>query len=106
MSDASAGSSSASGVTGTGKSLDVHVVTPDEERWAGPARFLVARAAGGDVGVLPGHEPMLSVMGEGTVRIEREGGASDEVRVTGGFLSVGVTSEGVTRVDILAEHVE
>lgn len=90
-------------VTGSGRSLDVHVVTPATEVWAGNAKFVIARAAGGDVGVLPAHEPMLSVMGEGTVRIDHTDGQTTEVTVSGGFLSVGTTTEGITRVDILAE---
>lgn len=91
-------------VTGSGRSLDVHVVAPGGEVWAGRASFIVARAAGGDVGVLPAHEPTLSLMREGTVRIDRVGEEPLEVEVSGGFLSVGLTSDGVTRVDVLAEH--
>jgi F-type H+-transporting ATPase subunit epsilon len=91
-------------VTGSGRSLDVHVVAPDGEVWAGSASFVIARAAGGDIGVLPAHESTLSVMGAGTVRIDRDHEEPIEVEVSGGFLSVGVTSGGVTRVDVLAEH--
>lgn len=84
--------------------LDVHVVTPDREVWSGEAKYVIARAAGGDLGVLPGHEPVLSVLRPGRLRIELLEGPDFEADVDGGFLSVATTA-GVTRVDVLAEHV-
>ena len=85
--------------------LDVHVVTPDREVWAGEAKFVVARAGNGDIGVLPGHQPVLSVLREGEYRVESADGGVHTGIIDSGFLSVGLTTDGVTRVDLLAEHV-
>lgn len=86
-------------------SLDVHVVTPDREVWAGEAKFVIARAGSGDVGILPGHEPVLSVLRPGEFRVETADGSVRTGEIDSGFLSVGLTTDGVTRVDLLAEHV-
>jgi F-type H+-transporting ATPase subunit epsilon len=82
----------------------VHIVTPAQEVWAGEAKFVVARSVAGEIGVLPGHEPVLAVLGDGPLKVETaEGTVTAEV--DGGFLSVGPAEGSVTRVDILAEHV-
>jgi len=85
--------------------LDVHLVTPEREVWAGEARFVVARSISGELGVLPGHEPTLAALAIGPVKIEAGNGEIVRAVVDGGFLSVGQQVDGVTRVDVLAEHV-
>ena len=82
--------------------LDVHLVTPEREVWAGEADFVIARSVAGDLGILPGHEATLAALAAGMVYIEA-GGRRTAVEVDGGFLHVGELGEG-TRVDILAEH--
>jgi F-type H+-transporting ATPase subunit epsilon len=82
--------------------LDLHLVTPEREFWAGEADFVIARSVAGDVGILPGHAPMLAALDVGAVQIQA-GGERTTVVVDGGFLHVGELGEG-TRVDILAEH--
>lgn len=83
-------------------SLDVHLVTPEREVWAGEADFVTARAVDGDLGVLPGHAPLLAALAVGPVFIDA-GGSRIAVVVDGGFLHV-AHHDDVTRVDILAEH--
>lgn len=85
--------------------FSVHLVTPEREVWSGEATFVIARSASGDMGVLAGHEPVLSVLGIGPVVIERVNEPSLTAAVDGGFLSVSTTADGTTRVDVLAEHV-
>ena len=82
--------------------LDVHLVTPEREVWTGEADFVTARAVDGDLGVLPGHAPLLVALAVGPVFIEA-GGSRTAAVVDGGFLHV-AGDEDVTRVDILAEH--
>jgi F-type H+-transporting ATPase subunit epsilon len=84
--------------------LDVHLVTPEREVWTGEATMVVARGVEGDVGVLPGHAPMLITLAIGPLFIH-QGDRVQGVAVDGGFLHV--TSRGEeTRVDVLAEHAE
>lgn len=68
--------------------LDVDLVATDRMVWSGEARMVSAPAVDGDVGILPGHAPLLAVMREGTVRITPVDGPARHVRVTSGFLSV------------------
>jgi F-type H+-transporting ATPase subunit epsilon len=80
----------------------VHLVTPEREVWAGEADFVTARGVDGDLGVLPGHAPLLAALAVGPVFIDA-GGSRTAVAVDGGFLHV-AHDDDVTRVDILAEH--
>ena len=80
--------------------LDVHVVTPEAEVWTGEADFLVATAIDGEIGILPGHAPLLAALDVGRLSIE-SGGGKEEAAVDGGFLHV-----KDNRVDVLAEHAE
>jgi F-type H+-transporting ATPase subunit epsilon len=82
--------------------LEVHLVTPEREVWTGEADFLSARAVDGDLGVLPGHAPLLAALDIGPVFIHA-GGSRTAVVVDGGFLHV-ARQDGVTRVDVLAEN--
>ena len=82
--------------------LDVHLVTPEREVWTGEADFVTARAVDGDIGVLPGHAPLLAALAVGPVFIDT-GGSRTAAVVDGGFLHVAHQND-VTRVDVLAEH--
>jgi len=68
--------------------LNVDLVAADRNIWSGDARAVSAPAADGEIGILVNHSPLLSVLGEGTVRITGTNGEKIAVRVTGGFLSV------------------
>jgi F-type H+-transporting ATPase subunit epsilon len=82
--------------------LDLHLVTPEREVWAGSADFVIARTVAGDIGILPEHAPTLAALAVGPVYIDADGQRTAAV-VDGGFLHVGELGDG-TRVDILAEH--
>jgi F-type H+-transporting ATPase subunit epsilon len=84
--------------------LDVHVVTPEREIWSGEAAMVIARGVEGEVGILPQHAPLLIRLAVGRLRI-RIDGTEEAAVVDGGFLHV-TTTEGVTRVDVLASSAE
>lgn len=67
--------------------LQVELVAADRRVWDGEASMVIARTLEGELGVLPGHTPLLGVLGEGQVRITTESGVVT-VDVDGGFLSV------------------
>ena len=85
--------------------LEVHLVTPEREVWVGEASIVIARAIDGDVGILPGHAPMVAALGVGALFIQSDGSTQVAAAVDGGFVHV-VTAEDHTRVDVLAEHAE
>ena len=69
-------------------SLNVRVVSPDKIVFEGEAAAVVAPAWDGQVGILPGHAPMLALMGSGPLSVDRPGGGSDSFHVAGGVLKV------------------
>jgi F-type H+-transporting ATPase subunit epsilon len=83
-------------------SLEIHLVTPDREVWSGSADLVIAHGVDGDVGIMPGHEPMLIQLAISVLRVQG-GDAGQEMKavVDGGFLHVS-TEGGETRVDVLA----
>jgi F-type H+-transporting ATPase subunit epsilon len=86
----------------------VHVELVSVERllWSGEARMVIARTTEGELGVLPGHAPLLGELAAGgIVRIQQED-AGDELvfAVHGGVLSV--TEDGVSILAELAERAD
>lgn len=68
--------------------LNVQVVAADHKVWEGEASEISCRTAEGEIGILPGHSPVLSVLGEGDVILDPVGGERSTVEVDGGFISV------------------
>jgi F-type H+-transporting ATPase subunit epsilon len=68
--------------------LNVELVAADRKVWSGEAKMVIAKTCDGDIGVLPGHAPVLGVLLPGAVQIRQEGGEMVVAAVYGGFLSV------------------
>ena len=81
--------------------MQVELVAADRLVWSGEARMVIARTTEGDVGVLPNHAPMLSLMVDGIVDITTGDGETWIAAVDAGFLSV-----ANNRISILSEHAE
>jgi F-type H+-transporting ATPase subunit epsilon len=82
--------------------LHVELVAVERTIWSGEASMVIARTTEGELGVLPGHAPLLGQLAEGgVVRVRRDDGDDLVVAAHGGFLSV--TDRGVS---ILAETAE
>ncbi|WP_299952115.1 F0F1 ATP synthase subunit epsilon [uncultured Modestobacter sp.] len=82
--------------------LQVELVAVEKMIWSGEASMVIARTTEGELGVLPGHAPLLGELAPGgVVRIRPESGEDLVVAAHGGFLSV--TERGVS---ILAETAE
>ena len=81
--------------------LQVAVVAVDHKVWSGVAKSVVAKTPEGEIGILPGHEPVLSLLVNGVVRIETTDGAKVSVAVHGGFFAV-----DSNEVKVLAEGAE
>lgn len=81
--------------------LQVELVSADSRVWSGEASFVLARTTDGEIGVLPHHAPLLSVLVESVVLIRGDGGEAQVAAVDGGFISV-----ANNRVSILSEHAE
>jgi F-type H+-transporting ATPase subunit epsilon len=82
--------------------LQVELVAVERKIWSGEARMVIARTTEGELGVLPGHAPLLGELAPGgVVTIRTDSGDDLVVAAHGGFLSV--TERGVS---ILAETAE
>ncbi len=68
--------------------LKVQLVAADREVWSGEARMVSAATPEGSLGVLPGHEPFLSLLADGPVSVQSTNGESVVADVSSGFLSV------------------
>ena len=85
--------------------LHVELVSVEREIWSGEAASVIAKTTEGEIGVLPGHTPLLGQIADGsTVRVIQSGGGQVTAAVHGGFLSV--TDEGVTVLAEVAELAE
>ena len=85
--------------------LDVHLVAADREVWSGKASFVRAKTADGDVGIQPGHQPVLSILKPSVALIKTlVDGAEGEtltVALHGGYISV-----DNDRISLLSEAAE
>jgi F-type H+-transporting ATPase subunit epsilon len=83
-------------------SLHVELVSADRVVWSGEATMVIARTVDGELGILRGHTPVLSLLSEGEVEIDPKAqGRRFTATVDGGFISV-----ANDRVSILSERVE
>lgn len=83
------------------KILNVAVVSAERALWSGEAKSLVAKTPEGDIGILPGHEPVLALLVESPLRIEEADGTKLLIAVHGGFFSV-----NDNQVNVIAEVAE
>jgi F-type H+-transporting ATPase subunit epsilon len=68
--------------------IKVDVVSAEGEIFSGQARFVALPGEAGELGVLPGHVPLITRIRPGAVRIETEDGNEEFVFVAGGILDI------------------
>ncbi|MGI4981725.1 MAG: F0F1 ATP synthase subunit epsilon [Janthinobacterium lividum] len=68
--------------------IKVDVVSAEGEIFSGQARFVSLPGEAGELGILPGHTPLITRIRPGAVRIEAEDGKEEFVFVAGGILDV------------------
>ncbi|MCG1038136.1 MULTISPECIES: F0F1 ATP synthase subunit epsilon [Burkholderiaceae] len=68
--------------------IKVDVVSAEESIFSGHARFVALPGEAGELGILPGHTPLITRIRPGSVRIEDENGDEQFVFVAGGTLEV------------------
>jgi F-type H+-transporting ATPase subunit epsilon len=82
------------------KTIKVSVVTPDGPVYESDVEMVSTKAQSGELGILPGHIPMVAPLQIGAVRLKKAG-TTDFVAVSGGFLEV-----RPDQVTILAQSAE
>lgn len=81
------------------RTLHVRVVSPSQTVFEGEAVAVVAPAWDGEVGILPGHAPMIALLGAGMMAIDLTGGGNERI-----FLDRGVIKVEDDRVTVLSEY--
>lgn len=80
--------------------LNVSLVSADREVWSGEANYVKAKTVDGEIGILAGHQPVLSVLTEGPVDI-KTADTHWTAAIDGGFLSV-----AGDQVRLVCEHAQ
>ena len=65
----------------------VEIVSAEKEIFSGKATMLFAPAIEGEIGVAPGHTPMVSLLGPGEVRVQT-GDQESSYYVSGGLIEI------------------
>ena len=84
------------------------IVSAEQEIFSGIVELVVATGELGEIGISPGHAPLLTVLKPGEVRVTLPGGEEDVYYVSGGMLEVQpycvtVLADAVERADSLDE---
>ena len=79
--------------------MQVELVAADRLVWSGEAVRVIARTSEGDIGILPNHAPVLSVLVDGIVDVTTVENETWIAAVNSGFLSV-----ANNRISILSEN--
>ena len=64
------------------------IVSAEKEIFSGPVTMVIATGTLGELGILPGHAPLLTGIKPGPVRLQFENGEEDVFFASGGFLEV------------------
>ena len=70
--------------------ITVHcdIVSAEEAIFSGRVELVVAAGILGDLGVAPGHAPLLTELQPGPVRVKKQNGEEEVFFVSGGFIEV------------------
>ena len=68
--------------------VQVDVVSAERSLYSGVAKFVVLPGESGELGIMPGHTPLISRIRPGLVRIVLEDGTEESIFVAGGLLEV------------------
>lgn len=68
--------------------LECRVVSAREELYSGPITMLIATGSEGEIGILPGHTPLITLLKPGPMRVQLANGEEEVIYVSGGVLEV------------------
>ena len=70
------------------KTIQVDIVSAEREIFSGEVEMVFAPALLGEVGIAPGHTPLVTQLGPGEVRVQLADGGEEAFYVSGGLLEV------------------
>ena len=68
--------------------IRVDIVSAETEIWSGEGTMVFAPGKMGELGIAPGHTPLITTLKAGDVRVQQENGEQEFVFVSGGILEV------------------
>lgn len=68
--------------------LKVEIVSAEKEIFSGEAAMVFAPASQGELGVAPGHTPLITQLAPGEVRVKLDDGGEQGFYVSGGMLEI------------------
>ena len=68
--------------------VECDIVSAEQEIFKGQVEMLIATGSLGDLGITPGHAPLLTELRPGPIRLVTAGGEEEVFFVSGGFLEV------------------
>lgn len=68
--------------------IKVDVVSAEQSLFSGEAKFVALPGEAGEIGVLPGHTPLITRIRPGTLKIVMSDGTEQSIFVAGGLLEV------------------
>ncbi len=68
--------------------LQLDVLTEGSSLFSGAVDFVVVPGSDGDLGILPGHVPLLSTLRPGIIRIQNKGSSETHFEVQSGFIEL------------------
>ncbi|MSO91907.1 MAG: ATP synthase F1 subunit epsilon [Rhodospirillales bacterium] len=68
--------------------IEFELVSPEQLLISEPVEMVVVPCTEGDIGVLPGHSPLLAIVRPGVIDIHEGGKVKDSIFVGGGFCEV------------------
>ncbi|HAG03819.1 MAG TPA: ATP synthase F1 subunit epsilon [Lachnospiraceae bacterium] len=71
------------------KKLTLRIVTPSRVMYEGEVGMVLLRTKSGDVGILPEHQPMVTVLDYGVMKLYDDGNEIKRAAVLGGYAEVG-----------------
>ena len=91
------------------KSFDCTIANAEESIFSGKLTMLIATSVDGDLGIFPGHAPLLAQLNPGPLQLRKEDGEEDILYVSGGFLEVqpdqvSILADTALRNDQLSEQ--
>ena len=85
--------------------IHIIVATPEKEIFRGEALKLVLSTSTGEIGVLSGHQPLISTIDAGQIVIEKDGGEKEIFSGFNGLVNI-ENHKGKTNVKVLIESSE
>ncbi|MBM6550635.1 F0F1 ATP synthase subunit epsilon [Marinomonas ostreistagni] len=70
------------------RSIQCDIVSIDSTLFSNAVQHIVVTASQGDMGIYPGHAPLLAFLKPGIARLVKDDGSEEVLYISGGFLEV------------------